>query len=70
MEHLMKRLIATVLLAASLGGCIVAPPAPGYYGHRHPRYVEPPVMVVPPYRGYGPRPGWNRDRGGDYGRRW
>ncbi|WP_298622384.1 hypothetical protein [uncultured Zoogloea sp.] len=67
----MKRLIATVLLAASLGGCIVAPPAPGYYGHRHPRYVEPPVVVVPPYRGHGgPRHGWDRDRGGDYGRRW
>ncbi len=66
----MKRLICIALATASLAGCVVVPAAPGY-GHSYPRYVEPPVVVVPPYRGYGPR--WDRDRDrGDWGRghRW
>ena len=68
----MKRLICIALAAATLGGCVVAPVGPGYgYGH-HRRYVEPPVMVVPPYRSYGPAPGYgrghDRGRGGDHDR--
>ena len=60
----MKRLICIALAAATLGGCVVAPVGPGYgYGHR-PRYVEPPVVVVPSYRGgYGPGYGRDFDRG-------
>lgn len=66
----MKRLIVLALLSSTLGGCIVAPVEPGYYGR--PRYVEPaPVVVVPSYR--GPRGyDWDGDRGRGWGhgRRW
>ena len=64
MEHMMKRLICIAFLASLLGGCVVVPAGPGYGYHRG--YVEPPVMVVPPYGGYGPWSGHHRG----HDRRW
>lgn len=63
----MKRILGIALLTGVLGGCVVAPPAPGYYGPA-PRYVAPPapVVVVPSYRSYAPAPGY----GWGYGRGW
>ncbi len=45
----MKRLVCIALLTALLGGCVVLPAGPGY-GHRHHRYADAPVMVVPQAR--------------------
>lgn len=59
------RLVGTSLLLAAaglLGGCVVAPVAPGYYGG--PAYYQPAPVVVTPSIGIWGGSGY---RGGGYG---
>jgi hypothetical protein len=75
-----RRIVAALLLAGGLGGCVYAPPYaaydPYYYGYGYPAYAYP-AYVGPPvtldfgfyghgYRGYH---GW-RGRGGGWGHGW
>ena len=60
------KMIPLAMLAATLGGCVVAPipPEPVVYGPPRVVYAAPPPAVVvhpaPVYRYYGPRPYWRR----------
>lgn len=64
---IMRRVIASLLLAGGLGGCVLAPPYaydatyPGYGGY--PGYAAPPVALDLGFSFYdGPRHGYRGDR--------
>jgi hypothetical protein len=72
-----RRIVAALLLAGGLGGCVYAPPYaaydPYYYGYGYPTYVGPPVTLDFGFYGYSHRGyhgghgyGW-RGHGGGWG---
>lgn len=64
-----KRLILSLGMLAALGGCVVAPYNPGYYGppagyYEQPAYAAPAYVVPSVNFGFGYR------SGGYYGHHW